>query len=649
MRFSSDFLEKVRAANNLVDIIGQYTQLKPSGRDWMGRCPFPDHPEKTASFSVSEGKQLYFCFGCKKGGNTFDFLANYQGMSFVEAVEYLANRAGLTIPTESFDSHKQEAERALKRSLHYVNHLAKTFYCEQLRKLPPEQAGSQYFSKRGISQQTIDDFQLGYAPEGWSNLVEFLRDQGQNLELAETAQLIRKSKHDSYFDLFRDRMMIPIMGANGDVLGFGGRIISQGEPKYLNSPESPIFHKGSLLFGLHQSAKYIRTEDQAIIVEGYMDALTLYNNGIRNVVAAMGTALTPEQAKILRRITRNVVIVFDGDRAGQEAQNKSLLPLLAADLLPRGLSLPEGQDPDDFVKEYGPKLFSASLADSKDLFLNYVDQLLKNYQQLPTEKLTIAEQLRPLVLATPDANLRELYMKEICSKMSIEMNWLKGVLFSKGRTSAPAKGFQSLQSSHERSATAKIAPASNQLTTQASSEIHAVSESTSEESVLIDSQPRMSLTGAPQIESLVLALSIKSRANFELLRRERGAIDLFSHPTLKELFTFSEFAYLQDPENFDSVLGQIPSKLEKPELFLKLAYSFDRSPADDESKGHAQKEMVAEREAVVIRDGVRKIKVNRLKSQVQKLRIELKDSATESAISKIQELQSQIVDVDKKI
>ncbi len=655
MRFSSEFLDKVRSANNLVDIIGQFTQLKSSGRDWMGRCPFPDHPEKTPSFSVSEAKQVYYCFGCKKSGNTFDFLAQYQGMSFVESVEYLANRAGLAIPTEGLDNDRYHQERELKRSLYYLNQIAREWFQQQWRTLPIENPAKTYFAKRGLSEETIQKFQLGYAPEQWEGLVEVLRNRKEDLSAAETARLIRPRQGSSgYYDLFRDRMIVPIVSPTGEVLGFGGRIVENGEPKYLNSPESPIFSKGKILFGLDQSAKFIRAEDMAIVVEGYMDALALYENGICNVVASMGTALTVEQAKLIRRYTRNVVVVFDGDRAGQEAQDRSLVSLLQADLLPKGFSLPQGMDPDDFVREYGGGLFRSSVADAKDLFLSSLDRAMTQYHAQPTEQISMIQQMKPLFSAIQDPLLKDLYLKGFAEKLRVELGWLKKNLWDERPA---AKHFPRAAVS---AAAGPLAPATSvpnsspeALRSEDSGASHAGDGARGENppgappEVMIDERPLIDLAPAPSIEVLIFALSIKSRANFSILKTEAAARALFSFASLGELYDLALNAYLHDDENFDSVLGLISSKLKKPEPFLRLVFSQDRLPSEDELDTERKNEEMRTREATVIRDGIRKLKKNRLKDQLRLLRMGLKSDTSEEVIHKLQSLQTQISELDK--
>ncbi len=331
IKFTPEFIERVAEANNIVDLISQQTQLKSAGGGLMGRCPFPDHKEKTPSFSVSETKQVYHCFGCHKSGNIFSFLRDFQGLSFPEAVEFLADRAGISLPKPTGESVEIDKAMQRRKQLLAANKWALIFFREQLKQQASDHPVKKYIQKRGLLPETLETFQMGYAPADWDGLVNFLTSKGISMEIAEEARLVkaRTQGKTGYFDLFRDRLIFPILNNQGEPVAFGGRIIESGEPKYLNSPETPVFVKGKILYGLFQTARYIRSEDAVLIVEGYMDLISLYQVGIRNVVATMGTALTPDHGRFLKRLTKNVVVLFDGDSAGQEAAERSL-PLLLA-------------------------------------------------------------------------------------------------------------------------------------------------------------------------------------------------------------------------------------------------------------------------------------------------------------------------------
>ena len=335
MRYPQDFVDKVMDSANLVEIISQHTQLKQSGNGFMGRCPFPDHKEKTPSFSVSEAKQVYHCFGCKKSGNVFTFLRDFSGFSYVEAIEFLADRSNIKIPEpeqneqSQHQNDKHNLENAKKKSLAQVNRVAADFFKTNLARAKETDLISQYVKRRALNADTIKEFEIGFVDAEWEGLVQELNRKKISLALAEEAKLIRPRKEgNGFYDLFRERLLFPIHNLRGEVIAFGGRIYDQGEPKYLNSPESLVFNKSKILYGLFQSAKYVRSEDAIVIVEGYMDMVTLYQAGIRNCVATMGTALTEEHAKLIKRMTPNVYVLFDSDDAGQAAAERSLGILL---------------------------------------------------------------------------------------------------------------------------------------------------------------------------------------------------------------------------------------------------------------------------------------------------------------------------------
>lgn len=426
MKFTPEFVDKVRDANNIVDVLSQYTSFKHTGRDHVGLCPFPDHKEKTPSFSVSESKQVYYCFGCKKAGNTINFLMDYNGMSFPESVEYLANRASIALPEEnSYQSHKKsDKNKLLKINLH-----AGAFFKKELANLPEDHPAKVYLKNRGLNQETMEAFKIGYSPEGWDNLVKYFMHVKAPLSLAQNLGLIRQKpyKKESY-DIFRNRIMFPILSPKGEVLGFGGRTISNENPKYLNSPESEVFHKGQVLYGLNEAAKYIRIEDSVIVVEGYMDLISLYQFGFKNVVATLGTALTGDHAKLLKRSTKNIIVMFDSDQAGQFAQERSLPILLSEGLLPKAISLGDKKDPDEFLRANGAENFKDRLKHASDLFLIIWNRIIKGLSDSPTDKVHKFELIAPYFLSIQDQSLKELYIQEIASSLSVTPDWILNAL-----------------------------------------------------------------------------------------------------------------------------------------------------------------------------------------------------------------------------
>ncbi|WP_413576605.1 DNA primase [Bdellovibrio sp. HCB290] len=609
MRFSQDFIERVSEGNNLVDIISQYTQLKQSGSGLMGRCPFPDHAEKTASFSVSEVKQVYHCFGCHKSGNLFSFLRDYQGMSFPEAVEYLANRASIPIPAPEAHDPQRDQAADKKKSLLKVNKLAADYFSEQLRRVSNDHPVKRYIASRGLSQEVIDTFGIGYAIAEWDGLERVLQSKQVPMALAEEARLVKaRNGKPGYFDIFRDRLMFPIFSPMGEPIAFGGRYLEkkETEPKYLNSPETPVFIKGRVLYGLSQTARYIRSEDQALIVEGYMDLVSLFQAGIRNSVATMGTALTPEHGKMLKRMTRNVVALFDGDSAGMEAAERSLPILLSADLYPKGLTLPNSMDPDDYVKKYGADALKVELDRAPDLFVLILNRWMEGYRGDAPEKVKLADKLKPLFEVIPDQRLRDLYLAEAAQKMSVTLPWLR-----------QAVGLQSsgpVYSQNRSSFSRTVQP--NQGTQQANqSAASQVSDSVE--------GGKITLKGASKAEALLLGLVLKSRANFELFANE-NVLASISHAGVKKILEKATDVYRQDLNKFDKLTSLLVSYVDHPELLFVEAPKNEGDPGFDE-----------EIEAKYLRDCFKRVRDNFLRDQAKQLALDAKSEPTSEKLEQI--------------
>ncbi len=345
-RGADDWVERVRAATDIVEWIGQTVQLKRSGRNWMGLCPF--HDEKTPSFSVNAERQFYHCFSCKVGGDVFKFVQETEHLGFLEAVELLSNRAGIPVP------ERRGAPRGRRGRLLEALEAAATAYQQWLADPETGATTRAYLERRGVTQDAIRTFRLGLAPEGWENLVRRLREKVEGDALVEAGLAGRRdSGRGGLYDRFRHRLMIPLIAPGGAVLGFGARALSDADsPKYLNSPETPVYHKGAFLFGADE-ARRAKDLDEVFVVEGYFDAIAMHQAGLVQTVATSGTALTAEQAKLLRRLAPRVTMAYDGDAAGRGAVLRSLGVLLGEGLEVRVVALAEGDDPDTLVRREG--------------------------------------------------------------------------------------------------------------------------------------------------------------------------------------------------------------------------------------------------------------------------------------------------------
>ncbi|NLO90054.1 MAG: DNA primase [Clostridia bacterium] len=353
--FSEAMIDEIREHNDIVDLISQFVDLKKRGKNFVGLCPF--HPEKTPSFTVNPEAQMFYCFGCGVGGNVFNFLMKYHGLTFYEAVKTLAEKAGIQIQTEkSFIPAKKELRK--RDSLYRINDLTAKYYHAVLKSRKLGVPGQFYIKKRGYTDATVKKFVLGYAPGEWDSLCSFLLKKGFTEQEIIEAGVGLKSRLGRLIDRFRNRIMFPIGDYRGRIIGFGGRVLDGGEePKYLNSPETALFHKGKVLYGLHAAIPEIRKNDFVLVFEGYTDVLTAQQNGIGNAVASLGTAFTEDHGRLLRRYTKNVVIAYDADTAGMAATLRGMEVLSQCGCRVSVVDLPEGTDPDEYIREHGGDAF----------------------------------------------------------------------------------------------------------------------------------------------------------------------------------------------------------------------------------------------------------------------------------------------------
>jgi len=375
LRFSSNLLEEIRNRCDIVDIISEYVHLKPVGKGFKGLCPF--HEEKTPSFMVSPEKQLFHCFGCGEGGNVFNFLMKYEKLSFFEAVKILAQKSGVPLPV---DEEKENILHKKKERLYELNNLVANYYQECLFKTNQGKKVINYFKKRGINDISVEKYKLGYALPGWGVLTNFLKKKGHSYEELIKAGLIKKSKIEGkYIDYFRDRIIFPIFNLQGRVIGFGGRVLDSSLPKYINSPETLIYNKGSNLYSLNFARENIRKKNYIIIVEGYTDVLITQQYGFNNVAASLGTALTIKQIDLIKRFTDAVLIAYDADSAGNMATLRSLDLLVKAGLEIKVIALPQGYDPADFLIKKGRVTFQNLIDRSLSLIDYKLKLLYSNY------------------------------------------------------------------------------------------------------------------------------------------------------------------------------------------------------------------------------------------------------------------------------
>lgn len=426
MRIPEQKIEEIRNSANIVDIVSGYVQLKKRGKNFIGLCPF--HQEKTPSFTVSDDKQIYHCFGCGNGGNVFKFLMEFKNISFVEAVEEVADYLGIKIQydKEVVDERQNELEEYYE-----INLLAARFFSDCLLKSNEGEEAREYLKRREIKLSTQRTFGLGYAPFGWDNFLLHAKENKADLDKAKSLGLIDKNEKGEYYDKFRHRVIFPIFSPNGRVIAFGGRTLDKKDEsaKYLNSPESKIYSKRKSLYGLFQSKDEIRKLDRAILVEGYIDLISLYQAGIKNVVASSGTSLTEEQVQLLSRFTKNIIILFDADPAGQKASLRSIEILLKQNFDVKVIDLPKGEDPDSFINKFGKEKFEELLFKAQN-FLEYQTAQYEKKGVFDDPTLT-AEAIRELVrtLSLLDDELkRNLLLKSISKKFGLREKLIESEL-----------------------------------------------------------------------------------------------------------------------------------------------------------------------------------------------------------------------------
>lgn len=412
MSFNHNFIEELKNKLNIVDIIGQNIQLKKKGANYWGICPF--HSEKTPSFSVNEEKQFYHCFGCGAGGDIIKFVQDYYKLDFNDAIAKICNDNGIELPKMTYQTnvnYKREYE---------INKIAATYYLNNLRKLP--NPGYMYISKRGISNKTLNKFGIGYSNDSWDGLYRHMRALKIPEEELERIGLIKKNKNGKYYDKFRNRVIFPIINTQKKVIGFGGRSIINGDkgmPKYLNSDESVIFHKKNNLYGLNLARDEVKKEGNIIIVEGYMDVISLYQAGVKNAIASLGTALTVEQARLLARYTKNVVLAYDSDNAGINATLRAIDILKEAKINVRVLNLNDAKDPDEYIRKFNVESFRNLIKEAEGSTDFRLNLLKKNYNlNMDEEALKyVKECIKILINLSPVE--RDFYIRKLANETKI--------------------------------------------------------------------------------------------------------------------------------------------------------------------------------------------------------------------------------------
>jgi DNA primase len=460
MRFPQTFIDDLRRQADIVRIVQDYVTLKKTGANWVARCPF--HKETKPSFSVNPAKEIFYCFGCQKGGSVFNFVMEIERVPFPEAIKIVAEKSGVPLPKliddSRFEARKRESDQVIE-----LNQWALQWWQDQLNsKLPTAKIARKYLKDRGLSEETQQAFRIGFAPDSWEALSIHLRQKGATQEQLEKSGLVvKRTEGTGSYDRFRWRIMFPVLDAQGRPIAFGGRTLDpEGEPKYLNSPETSAYTKGRHLFGLNLTRDEIRRQGFAILVEGYLDLIVPYQFGVRNVVASLGTALTPEQVKLIARFARKVVVNYDGDRAGVQAAKRAIETLLTEDLEVKVLVLPDNADPDDFIRKYGVTEYQQRRSKAQPHIQFVIDQAVRDRNlHNPADKAAAVEETLPFVRAVRGRIQRREYFDIAMDALRMQPDqrrelWQR----TRGSASADARSVQQLIS-----AQTKTLPAEEQL------------------------------------------------------------------------------------------------------------------------------------------------------------------------------------------
>ncbi len=433
-RIPQHFIDDLLARVNIVDVIDGRVKLKRAGKNYSALCPF--HKEKSPSFSVSPDKQFYYCFGCGAGGNALGFLMEYERLSFPEAVEELARLAGMEVPREHDRPADLAREQQIKTQFSVLEQ-ANQFYQQMLRHSPNRQSAVDYLKRRGLNGQIAARFQIGFAPPGWDNLISYLGNQAAApddivTQLERSGLVIHNEERHRYYDRFRDRIMFPIRDMRGRVIGFGGRVLGDEKPKYLNSPETDTFHKGKELYGLYEARQHSNHLDRLLIVEGYMDVVSLAQHGITWAVATLGTATTAQHLERIFKIVPEVIFCFDGDNAGRQAARRALdttLPVIRDGQQARFLFLPEGEDPDTLVRKEGEAAFSQRVSEALPLSEFFFRALSEGSDLSSMDgRARFSTQALPLIQSMQPSLLQQMMMDRICEITGLSLEQLSSVI-----------------------------------------------------------------------------------------------------------------------------------------------------------------------------------------------------------------------------
>lgn len=424
---TDDFINRLRAESDIIGLISEYVPLKKKGKNFWGCCPF--HHEKTPSFSVTPEKGFFYCFGCQSGGNVFNFLMKIENIGFMDAVKALATKMNIPLPELEKSAQELAKEKQLN-DLFKVNDMAQEFYHSCLTKTSYGKSAREYLASRGISLPVIEKFNIGFAPPHWDKLSQAFMERGIDSQLLVNAGLaIERSNSNGVYDRFRSRVMFPITNARGKVIGFGGRVLDDTQPKYLNSPETPVFNKRHVLYGFEHAFKHIRDSGKAVVVEGYLDVISAHTAGINNAVASLGTAFTTDQAKQILRLSEEIIFAYDSDAAGQNATVRALSIVQELGAKVKILSIPDDKDPDEYIRKHGAAAFTDLLANADGLIDYQIKKAFKEIDYSGLEgKVAVVSKIVPVLAASNNAVEVNSHIAQISQTLAIDESAIRSEL-----------------------------------------------------------------------------------------------------------------------------------------------------------------------------------------------------------------------------
>ncbi|MGI6686595.1 MAG: DNA primase [Bacillota bacterium] len=570
-----EIIDEIRGKADIVEIISDYVSLKRQGKNYVGLCPF--HLEDTPSFSVSPEKQIFYCFGCHKGGSVINFLMEQENLTFPEAVVKLSEKVGVVIPSGE-TQHEDYAKQSEKNRLIEMHELAADYYHRIILNPDLGKIPLKYLIKRGFALDVIKNFHLGYAPQSWDNLVKYLSGKGFSEEEMEKAGLAAKSTKGTFYDKFRNRVMFPIKDYRGKVIAFGGRVMGNELPKYLNSSETPIFNKSQNLYGLNMAAGFIRQFDEAIVMEGYMDVIAAHQFDIKNAVASLGTSFTPEQGKLLKRYTSNVLIAYDADTAGAKAAYRGLEILRDLGFRVRVLELPKGFDPDEFLHKYNYGAWIQLVQSKARSLVEYklhVAMKKYNIKTIPG-KADVVQELLPDLTKVKSQVEKDQYIKLIAKSLDIPAESIYADL-------------RQTQGIIEKT------------------DIFSKEKHTNNTQVTVTS-----IAGKTKQNALVIAekhlcqMMAEDRQIFDLVEGSLG-LSLFEEEKITEVLKFIKQIY----GDYDWLPASLIDRIEEPTLKQFISQLFM-----EEIPGNTNKE-------ILVRDYIKTIKLYRLKKRIQEIQKEI--------------------------